>query len=81
MPVFFFVDPAFAEDPYLTSCDKLTLSYTFFKTGDEEMEMLERKERKKEERNMMEQLVAQKGKRVMETDGKSKISSLTENEK
>lgn len=68
MPVFFFVDPAFADDPYLTSCDKLTLSYTFFKTGDEQMEELDRKkfksnkEQKSEERNMMEMLVAQKGK-------------------
>jgi cytochrome c oxidase assembly protein subunit 11 len=46
MPVFFFVDPAYADDPYLTSQDKLTLSYTFFKTGDEEVEEIERRVRK-----------------------------------
>jgi cytochrome c oxidase assembly protein Cox11 len=39
MPVFFFIDPAFEKDPYLTNVDTITLSYTFFKTGDEKVEL------------------------------------------
>ena len=35
MPVFFFVDPEFTEDPAMNNCHSITLSYTFFKTGDE----------------------------------------------
>lgn len=35
MPVFFFIDPEFAEDPAMNNCHTITLSYTFFKTGDE----------------------------------------------
>lgn len=46
MPVFFFIDPSFADDPYLESTDKITLSYTFFKTGDEQEEELARRQRK-----------------------------------
>ncbi len=30
MPVFFYIDPEFAEDPKLEKCDQITLSYTFF---------------------------------------------------
>ncbi|XP_032994615.1 cytochrome c oxidase assembly protein COX11, mitochondrial isoform X2 [Lacerta agilis] len=30
MPVFFFIDPEFAEDPRMASVDLITLSYTFF---------------------------------------------------
>ncbi|PSN28986.1 Cytochrome c oxidase assembly protein COX11 [Blattella germanica] len=30
MPVFFYIDPEFAEDPKMESVDTLTLSYTFF---------------------------------------------------
>jgi len=30
LPVFFYVDPEFCEDPALEDCDQLTLSYTFF---------------------------------------------------
>jgi len=30
MPVFFYIDPEFAEDPKLEKCDTITLSYTFF---------------------------------------------------
>ena len=37
MPVFFFIDPAFEKDPYLTNVNTITLSYTFFKTGDEKV--------------------------------------------
>lgn len=31
MPVFFFLDPEFAEDPLMNRIDSVTLSYTFFK--------------------------------------------------
>lgn len=30
MPVFFYIDPEFAEDPKMHNVDILTLSYTFF---------------------------------------------------
>ena len=30
MPVFFYIDPEFAEDPKMEAVDTLTLSYTFF---------------------------------------------------
>jgi len=30
MPVFFYIDPEFAEDPKMETVDTLTLSYTFF---------------------------------------------------
>lgn len=30
MPVFFYIDPAFAEDPKMEYVETITLSYTFF---------------------------------------------------
>lgn len=30
MPVFFYIDPEFAEDPKMAKVDSITLSYTFF---------------------------------------------------
>lgn len=30
MPVFFYIDPEFTEDPKMETVDTLTLSYTFF---------------------------------------------------
>ncbi len=30
MPVFFYIDPEFAEDPAMAKIDEITLSYTFF---------------------------------------------------
>jgi cytochrome c oxidase assembly protein subunit 11 len=38
MPVFFFVDPEIALDPSMENLTYITLSYTFFKTGEEEPE-------------------------------------------
>lgn len=35
MPVFFFLDPEMLKDPNLRNCRNITLSYTFFKTGEE----------------------------------------------
>ena len=32
MPVFFYIDPEYAEDPKLELVDELTLSYTFFES-------------------------------------------------
>jgi hypothetical protein len=34
MPVFFFVDPKFLEDPAMDNIQSLTLSYTFFRSDD-----------------------------------------------
>lgn len=34
MPVFFFIDPDFLDDPAMDLVDTITLSYTFFKVGD-----------------------------------------------
>ena len=36
MPVFFFIDPDFLKDPAMDSVNLITLSYTFFKTGDDD---------------------------------------------
>lgn len=30
MPVFFYIDPEFIEDPYMKNVDEIILSYTFF---------------------------------------------------
>lgn len=35
MPVFFFIDPEFAEDPALAKVDEIVLSYTFFQAKEE----------------------------------------------
>lgn len=32
MPVFFYIDPEYAEDPKLETVDDITLSYTFFES-------------------------------------------------
>lgn len=36
MPVFFFIDPEFAEDPKMEFVDEIMLSYTFFEAKDAE---------------------------------------------
>ena len=38
MPVLFFIDPAFLKDPHLKRVSNITLSYNFFKTGDDDFE-------------------------------------------
>lgn len=54
MPVFFFIDPEVMKDPAMKDCRNITLSYTFFKTGDEKIEgiggMDEEEKKKKRER-------------------------------
>lgn len=35
MPVFFFIDPEIVDDPAMENVRNITLSYTFFKTGEE----------------------------------------------
>ena len=32
MPVFFYIDPEFVEDPFLENVDTIFLSYTFFES-------------------------------------------------
>lgn len=32
MPVFFYIDPDFINDPAMRNCTQITLSYTFFDT-------------------------------------------------
>ena len=32
MPVFFYIDPEYVEDPFLEKKDEITLSYTFFES-------------------------------------------------
>lgn len=34
MPVFFYIDPEFAEDPKMEHVDTIILSYTFFEARD-----------------------------------------------
>lgn len=36
MPVFFFIDPEYAEDPQLSRINNITLSYTFFQTDEDD---------------------------------------------
>ena len=38
MPVFFYIDPEFSKDPAMDAVTCITLSYTFFKTGEEDVE-------------------------------------------
>jgi cytochrome c oxidase assembly protein subunit 11 len=39
MPVFFFIDPEFLADPAMENVNLITLSYTFFKTGEDEEDL------------------------------------------
>lgn len=36
MPVFFYIDPDFTEDPAMAKVDTITLSYTFFEAKEAE---------------------------------------------
>ncbi len=38
MPVFFFIDPEYADDPQLSRVNNITLSYTFFQTDEDNEE-------------------------------------------
>lgn len=38
MPVFFYIDPDFADDPKMDDVNTVTLSYTFFKSSNQEFE-------------------------------------------
>ncbi|MFN3700553.1 MAG: cytochrome c oxidase assembly protein [Alphaproteobacteria bacterium] len=38
MPVLFYIDPAFNDDPYMNDVTTITLSYTFFRAESEELE-------------------------------------------
>lgn len=44
MPVFFFIDPEYSEDPQLAKVSNITLSYTFFQTDVDDDEDLEEEE-------------------------------------
>ena len=37
MPVFFYVDPSFLDDPAMANIESIVLSYTFFRSGDKEV--------------------------------------------
>mmetsp|Transcript_5900 Transcript_5900/g.24904 ORF Transcript_5900/g.24904 Transcript_5900/m.24904 type:complete len:169 (+) Transcript_5900:396-902(+) len=39
MPVFFFIDPEFAHDPYMKNIKEIVLSYTFFRTEDVDIDV------------------------------------------
>jgi cytochrome c oxidase assembly protein subunit 11 len=41
MPVLFFIDKDFLSDPTLSQIDTVTLSYTFFKAGEEDQSFVE----------------------------------------
>ncbi len=45
MPVFFFIDPEILEDPALKNVNRITLSYTFFKTGEDDLQPANKKEK------------------------------------
>lgn len=59
MPVFFFIDPDFLKDPAMDTVNLITLSYTFFKTGDddedEEVSILSTSEADTEDRPVTQQ--------------------------
>jgi cytochrome c oxidase assembly protein subunit 11 len=55
MPVFFYIDPDFVDDPSMETVNHITLSYTFFKTGEEFEEKLEVIKNKNELKDSTEQ--------------------------
>lgn len=48
MPIFFYIDPAILDDPVLHNLRSLTLSYTFFRTGEAEVLDIENEYQKRE---------------------------------
>jgi cytochrome c oxidase assembly protein subunit 11 len=50
MPVFFFIDPEIVNDPAMENITNITLSYTFFKTGEEQIITEDKSNKNKEEK-------------------------------
>jgi len=67
MPVFFYIDPDIVNDPSMKNTTNITLSYTFFKTGDEKDEVLT------EGNELMEVIPQQK--EIILTSASSSVSS------
>jgi cytochrome c oxidase assembly protein Cox11 len=40
MPVFFYIDTAFLEDPFMTTANTITLNYTFFRSRSGEPDVM-----------------------------------------
>lgn len=53
MPVFFYIDPDIVNDPSMKNTTNITLSYTFFKTGDEKDDELIEGQKKEEDDNVL----------------------------
>lgn len=51
MPVFFFIDPEILNDPSMDNVHEITLSYTFFKTDEDNEEAIQEIIRKNRETN------------------------------
>lgn len=71
MPVFFYVDPQILTDPAMEGLTDITLSYTFFRSGDLEVLDLEDEMRKRQGLDGKDQL------QLSQTD-KDKIKAWTE---
>lgn len=52
MPVFFFIDPEYADDPQLARCNNITLSYTFFQTDEDDDEEDDEEEEEEEKEDV-----------------------------
>jgi len=54
MPVFFFIDPDYADDPQLSRINNITLSYTFFQTDEDDEEDDEDEDEEEEEEDLQQ---------------------------